>query len=58
MEISQEQAESFLSTLKTRFLRNMQRHENLSWDQVQEKLLADPGKTEVTSRNGTDGRRT
>lgn len=44
MEISQEQAESLLNKLKTRFLRNMQRHENLSWDQVQEKLLADPAK--------------
>lgn len=41
MEISQEQ---LFSTLKKRFEKNRQRHTNLEWEPIQEKLLAHPAK--------------
>ena len=44
MELSQEQTESLLSTLKNRFQKNMHRHQDLKWEQVQDKLLAHPAK--------------
>ncbi|MFJ8237645.1 DUF4256 domain-containing protein [Ureibacillus sp. NPDC094379] len=37
-ELSHEQSEEILSTLKTRFEENMNRHEGLEWAKVQEKL--------------------
>lgn len=37
-ELSPEQRELLLSTLKERFEKNRNRHENLEWDQVQAKL--------------------
>jgi len=39
-ELSPEQRERLLSTLKTRFERNMQRHQGLEWAKVQTKLEA------------------
>ena len=43
-ELSPEQRERLLSTLKTRFERNMQRHQGLEWAKVQAKLEANPEK--------------
>ena len=37
-ELSQEQRKELLSTLKTRFEKNMNRHKGLEWDKVQAKL--------------------
>jgi len=39
-ELSPQQREATLSTLKTRFEKNMQRHESLEWTKVQAKLEA------------------
>ncbi|MCM3767052.1 DUF4256 domain-containing protein [Neobacillus niacini] len=41
-ELSQEQREELLGTLKARFEKNMNRHEGLEWAKVQEKLEANP----------------
>ena len=38
MELSPEQSEELLSTLKTRFENNLNRHKGLDWDKVQTKL--------------------
>ncbi|WP_449354950.1 DUF4256 domain-containing protein [Virgibacillus natechei] len=43
-ELSQEQHEDLLNTLKTRFEENMSRHNNLEWAKVQEKLDVNPEK--------------
>src|SRR5690625_1075813 len=43
-ELSQEQREELLDTLKTRFEKNMHRHEELVWDTVQAKLADHPEK--------------
>ena len=43
-ELSPEQREGLLATLKSRFEQNMVRHEHLEWAKVQDKLEADPGK--------------
>ncbi|WP_042225148.1 DUF4256 domain-containing protein [Oceanobacillus manasiensis] len=43
-ELTQEQRETLLNTLKARFEKNMHRHENLEWDKVQTKLDANPEK--------------
>jgi len=43
-ELSPEQRERLLSTLKTRFERNMQRHQGLEWAKVQAKLEENPEK--------------
>jgi hypothetical protein len=42
--LSPEHTEALLSVLKTRFEKNMQRHENLEWAAVQAKLEANPEK--------------
>ena len=42
--LSPEQREEFLKTLKTRFEKNMNRHQELEWDQVQARLEAHPEK--------------
>ncbi|MEH7302777.1 DUF4256 domain-containing protein [Neobacillus drentensis] len=44
MELSLEQREELLSTLKARFEKNMNRHEGLEWDKVQAKLEANTEK--------------
>ncbi|MBW6475363.1 MAG: DUF4256 domain-containing protein [Anaerolineaceae bacterium] len=43
-ELSPEQIDESLRTLKTRFEKNMQRHTGLEWDKVQIKLEANPVK--------------
>jgi Protein of unknown function (DUF4256) len=43
-ELSPDQREELLKILKTRFEKNMNRHENIEWDQVQTKLLSNPEK--------------
>ncbi len=43
-ELSPEQREKLLSVLKTRFEKNMNRHQGLEWAEVQEKLEANPEK--------------
>ncbi|MRG86751.1 DUF4256 domain-containing protein [Salinibacillus xinjiangensis] len=42
--LSEEQREELLNTLKARFEKNMHRHEGLEWGQVQAKLDANPDK--------------
>ena len=44
MELSIEETETLLRTLKNRFQKNMHRHQNLKWEEVQEKLLSHPDK--------------
>jgi hypothetical protein len=41
-ELSPEQNEELIRTLKTRFEKNMQRHAGLEWAKVQVKLEASP----------------
>ncbi|MBM7608120.1 hypothetical protein JOD29_001364 [Lysinibacillus composti] len=43
-ELSQEQSEEILSTLKARFEKYMNRHEGLEWAKVQEKLVTNTEK--------------
>ena len=43
-ELSLEQREELIKTLKARFDKNMERHEGLDWAKVQEKLEANPVK--------------
>jgi len=43
-ELSPAQRKDLLSTLKTRFEKNMKRHKGLEWDKVQAKLQASPEK--------------
>lgn len=43
-ELSQEQRNHLLETLKTRFEKNRNRHKDLDWTAVQIKLEANPGK--------------
>lgn len=42
--MSPEQSEALLETLKTRFEKNMNRHQGLKWAEVQVKLTANAGK--------------
>ncbi len=44
MELTREQIESLLSTLKNRFQKNNHLHKNLHWEKVQERLLANSSK--------------
>ncbi len=44
MKLSQEETEELLSTLKTRFQKNMNRHNGIDWEKVEGKLLAKPQK--------------
>ncbi len=44
MELSQEETETLLGILKNRFQKNMHRHNDIDWEQIQEKLVAHPGK--------------
>ncbi|MGG4090403.1 DUF4256 domain-containing protein [Paenibacillus lautus] len=43
-ELSTEQREELLTTLKARFEKNMYRHIGLEWDDIQAKLVANPEK--------------
>lgn len=43
-ELSNKEYEELLQTLKTRFEKNMKRHEGLSWENIQSKLEANPEK--------------
>src|SRR5688500_12984775 len=43
-ELSREQREALLKTLKARFEKNMNRHKGLEWTNVQAKLEANPEK--------------
>jgi hypothetical protein len=43
-ELSSEQREELFKVLKTRFQKNMKRHEGLEWAEVQTRLEANPGK--------------
>ncbi|MDR6157368.1 hypothetical protein QF023_000884 [Chryseobacterium sp. SLBN-27] len=42
--LSNEQKETLLETLQNRFNKNMNRHTNLNWNDIQEKLLNSPEK--------------
>lgn len=44
IELSTQQQEELLSTLKTRFDKNMNRHNEVEWSKIKEKLLANPEK--------------
>jgi hypothetical protein len=44
MDLSPEQLEELLNALKTRFEKNVQRHEGIEWAEVQAKLEASPEK--------------
>jgi class 3 adenylate cyclase len=44
LELSPEQGEELLKTLKDRFEKNMQRHKGLEWPKIQAKLEAQPEK--------------
>ncbi|MCJ1910038.1 DUF4256 domain-containing protein [Planococcus ruber] len=43
-QLSPEQREAFLGTLKERFEKNITRHENFEWAKIQDKLEANEGK--------------
>lgn len=43
-KLSPEQTEKLLKTLKARFEKNLSRHKNLKWDQIDAKLKANPEK--------------
>ena len=43
-ELSSEQKQELVKTLKNRFEKNMNRHTGIEWARVQSKLEADPGK--------------
>jgi hypothetical protein len=42
--LTPEETESLLKIVETRFLKNMNRHPNIEWGRIKEKLLANPGK--------------
>jgi predicted enzyme related to lactoylglutathione lyase len=48
LELSPEQGEELLKTLKDRFEKNMHRHEGLEWPKIQAKLEAHPEKLELS----------
>ncbi|MPS64385.1 DUF4256 domain-containing protein [Chryseobacterium sp.] len=43
-KLTSEQAEELLKILKTRFEKNMHRHQNLDWEKIQSKLQKNPEK--------------
>jgi len=43
-QLSAEQQEELIKTLKTRFEKNQKRHENIQWEDVQKKLESNPEK--------------
>lgn len=42
MELSNEQVKALVSTLKTRFQKNMNRHPAIDWEEVEKRLLKSP----------------
>lgn len=44
LKLPQERSEELLNILKNRFVKNMDRHNGLSWDKIQKKLEAKPEK--------------
>ena len=55
-ELSTEQQLSLLSTLKTRFEKNKNRHQGLEWNKIQTKLEANPEKLwSLNEMENTDG---
>lgn len=54
-ELSQNIAEELIQILKTRFEKNMQRHPNLSWQNIQTKLEANPSKLWVLNEMEISG---
>jgi len=56
LELSPEQGEELLKTLKTRFEQNMNRHKGLEWPDIQAKLEAHPEKlSSLNAMEGTGG---
>lgn len=56
LELSHEQGEELLGTLKVRFEKNMNRHRDLDWGKVQAKLEAHPEKlSALNAMEGTGG---
>ncbi|RBP89962.1 uncharacterized protein DUF4256 [Cytobacillus firmus] len=56
MELSQEQREELLESLKVRFEKNMHRHEGVEWADVQAKLEANPEKLwSLSEMEATEG---
>ena len=51
-ELPPKQVEVLLNTLKTRFEKNMQRHQGLVWNKIQARLEAHPAK--LWSLNGME----
>lgn len=49
-KLSNEEQSSLLETLKARFVKNMHRHKNIDWKDVQTKLEEDPSKIDVLFR--------
>jgi hypothetical protein len=43
-ELSSKQSEELISTLKARFEKNMQRHQNVEWIEIQVRIEKNPGK--------------
>jgi hypothetical protein len=54
-DLSSAQREELLSTLKTRFEKNMNRHKGIEWARVQAKLQADPKKLSSLNEMETTG---
>src|SRR4028118_75930 len=54
-ELSPEQREELLSTLKARFEKNMNRHKGLEWAKVEAKLEANTGKLWSLAQMETTG---
>ena len=54
-QLSPEQNEELLQTLKTRFEENTNRHKGIEWDKVQAKLYANPGKLWILDEMETTG---
>lgn len=48
--MKQEQQKELLNTLKLRFEKNMQRHQDLDWNKIQAKLESNPGKLSTLLR--------
>ena len=52
IEITSQQREMLFEIIKARFEKNMSRHKDLKWTDVQEKLTANNEKNMVLERNG------
>src|SRR5690606_8027183 len=49
-KLSQEEQSNLLETLKKRFVKNMHRHKNIDWNDVEAKLQKEPSKIDVLFR--------